>query len=97
MTEAELIERMARAAEPAAHGPAWELAKEAQRRALAAIREALQEPTWEMIDAIRMAWRTTQRPGVSGMTIDAQFAAEHAREYAAYRAMLSASLLKGET
>jgi hypothetical protein len=50
-----------------------------------------------MIDAIRMAWRTTQRPGVSGMTIDAQFAAEHAREYAAYRAMLSASLLKGET
>jgi len=38
--EAELIERMARAAEPAAHGPAWELAKEAQRRALAAIRKA---------------------------------------------------------
>ena len=67
------------------------------RAALSAIREALQEPTWEMIDAMRMAWRTTQRPGVSGMTIDAQFAAEHAREYAAYRAVLSASFLKGET
>jgi hypothetical protein len=44
MTEDELIEKMARAAEPAAHGPAWELAKEAQRRALAAIREAVGDP-----------------------------------------------------
>ena len=40
MPEDELIEKMARAAEPAAHGPSWELAKEAQRRALTAVREA---------------------------------------------------------
>jgi hypothetical protein len=43
----------------------------------------------EIIEAMRHAWRETRSPGVSGMTIDAQWRAEHARELAAYRAMLS--------
>jgi hypothetical protein len=88
MTENELIEKMARAAEPAAHGPSWELAKEAQRRALAAIREALQEPTDAMIDAGDAAlfnavkkWHPSPASYFKPV----------------WKAMLSASPLKGET
>jgi hypothetical protein len=92
MTADELIERMARAAEPAAHGPAWELAKEAQRRALAAIREALQEPTDAMIDAGDAAL-------FNAGDGDLSYLHDQAASYIGpvWKAMLSASLLKGET
>jgi hypothetical protein len=86
MTEDELIEKMARAAEPAAHGPSWELAKEAQRRALAAIREALQEPTDAMIDAGDAALFNAGDGDLPASYIGP-----------VWKAMLSASPLKGET
>lgn len=49
------------------------------------------EPSEEQIEAMVDAYRTTRRPGVCGMTIDAQFRAEFAPWFAAYRAMLSAA------
>jgi hypothetical protein len=92
MTEDELIEKMARAAEPAAHGPSWELAKEAQRRALAAIREALQEPTDAMIDAGDAALFNAGDGDLSYLHYQAS-------SYIGpvWKAMLAASTLKGET
>jgi hypothetical protein len=88
MTEDELIEKMARAAEPAAHGPSWELAKEAQRRALAAVREALQEPTDAMIDAGDAALFTA---GDGDGDLPASYIGP------VWKAMLYASPLTGET
>lgn len=49
------------------------------------------EPTEATIEAMRVAYRSTRRAGVCGMTIDAQFRAEYAPELAAYRAMLAAA------
>jgi hypothetical protein len=92
MTEDELIERMARAAEPAAHGPAWELAKEAQRRALAAIREAgcevvPREPTPDQLTAAGTitGWNEAAPKNADECHVEG------------WIAMLSASPLKGET
>ena len=48
------------------------------------------EPDDIITDAIRKAWMETRRSGVSGMTIDAQWRAEFARELAVYRAIRSA-------
>lgn len=41
-------------------------------------------------DAIRRAWREARPPSICGMSIDAQWRAEFAREIAAYTAMLRA-------
>jgi hypothetical protein len=49
------------------------------------------EPTEEMIEAMREAARKASRGGISGMTIDAQFRAEHRPEYASYAAMLASA------
>lgn len=49
------------------------------------------EPSEEQIEAMADAYRTTRRPSVCGMTIDAQFRAEFAPWFAVYRAMLSAA------
>lgn len=53
------------------------------------------EPTEEMVEAMSFAYKKTPRPsGAVGMTIDNQFKAECAREFATYRAMLAASPIK---
>ena len=49
------------------------------------------EPDEAQIYAMRLAFRDTHRPGISGMTIDAQYRAENSRELAAYRAMLESA------
>lgn len=49
------------------------------------------EPREEQIEAMREAYRNSRRNGISGMTIEAQFRAEYAPEFAAYRAMLAAA------
>lgn len=61
------------------------------RQAARAAVEALREPTEAQIYAIKAALKT-QRAGVSGMTIEAQFRAENAREFAAYYAAIDAIL-----
>lgn len=45
-------------------------------------------PTEEIIDAMKNAFRSTRRPSVSGMTIDAQWRAENAQWIAVYRAIV---------
>lgn len=66
------------------------------RAALAAVYEAIKEPTPEMVEAMREAWRNTRVSGTSGMTIDAQMKADYAKEYASGLAMLAASPLNPE-
>lgn len=51
------------------------------------------EITDEQADAIRKAWRDTRVSGVCGMSIEAQWRAEFAREIAMYRAALYAAPL----
>ena len=70
MSEDELIEKMARAAEPAAHGPAWELAKEAQRRALAAIREAVGDPLTLVAHIRKLEERDTKLSEATAQVLD---------------------------
>jgi hypothetical protein len=62
-----------------------------------AIIAELMEPTLEMLEAGRDAYRSTQRSGISGMTIDAQIRAECVREAAAFRAMISAAMQETDT
>lgn len=59
--------------------------------ATAAIK-AMSEPTLDMLEAGRAAYKATRRQGASGMTIEALIRAETVCEAAAYRAMIAAAL-----
>lgn len=52
------------------------------------------EPTHLALCAMREAWLTTRRPGISGMTIEAQINADFARERAAHFALIAAATEK---